>query len=580
MSHIICTPSDSADANCQKDGVSEAATDTQGRLTDRAKPAEERVDFAPMIPGKASAPPVQQEDADCYFVPSNSYPICKSARRIFRALGKLLTMFVYCGLVVELCLKRREEYDLKVVSPSAFRSRVESIGTILRHGMDDGQPIIRPSRCSKDAAEALLATLEAQQYLPPISSLVSSPVLIATGNRNAALLGRGYHPVFGGLFVTKGKDPIDVPPVEARVKLLWLLRQFKFATPSDHARAVAMILTPALVFGKLVGENRVPMFLVAADHSGTGKGYLTRLVTAIYGENPKPVAQRDGGVGGFDEDFNARLFEGHPFLVLDNLRGRLNSTHIECFLTADASFLARTPHRSAVDVDPSRFIVLATSNGFETTPDLWNRTVTINLRKRPPGYNFGPYPEGDLIAHVRARQPYYLGCVHAVLREWIAEGSLQTTENRHFFRDWARTSDWILVRLFKGHKLGRLLDTDTPSHASGSSLRDFLGLLRRKTTTEPKVQSAMPIIAQYSFRGEDLGLLAIAFPQVRVVRPPYYPFLADGRIIVVDEQDPFQPYPEKQIIQIISTGNIQLDSKEGFLRFLASRGLDATEDQL
>jgi len=90
----------------------------------------------------------------------------------------------------------------------------------------------------------------------------------------------------------------------------------------------------------------------------------------------------------------------------------------------------------------------------------------------------------------------------------------------------------------------------------------------------------MPIIAQYSFGGEDLGLLAIAFPQVRVVRPPYYPFLADGRIIVVDEEDPFQPYPEKQIIQIISTADIQLDSKEGFLRFLASRGFDATEDQL
>jgi hypothetical protein len=90
----------------------------------------------------------------------------------------------------------------------------------------------------------------------------------------------------------------------------------------------------------------------------------------------------------------------------------------------------------------------------------------------------------------------------------------------------------------------------------------------------------MPVIAQYRFGGSDLGLLAIAFPQVRVVRPPYYPFLADGRIIVADEQDPFRPYPEKQIIQIISTAEIQLDSKEGFLRFLASRGLDATEDQL
>ncbi len=482
MSSIISSPSDGADENGQNSG-SERAASPQSRPIDAAKPDDESVHSPPIVAGAASALPVEHENEKYYFVPSDSFPVHKAAYRIFRALAKLLTMFVYGGLVVELCLKRREEYDLKVVSPAAFCSRVEMIGKIVKHGVDNkGRHIIRPSRCSKSAAERLLETLEAKRYLPPICSLVNSPVLIATGNRNAALLGRGYHPVFGGLFVTKGKDPIDVPPVEAKEKLLWLLREFKCATPSDLARAVAMILTPALVFGKLVGENRVPMFLVAADQSGTGKGYLTRLVTAIHGENPKPVAQRDGGVGGFDEDCNARLFEGHPFLVLDNLRGRLNSTHIECFLTADESFLARTPHRSAVDVDPSRFIVLATSNGFETTQDLWNRTVTINLRKQRAGYNFGSYGEGDLIAHVRARQPYYLGCVHAVLREWIAQGSLQTIEHRHFFRDWARTSDWILVHLFKGYKLGRLLDNDAPSNGSASSLREYLGFAKEDDT--------------------------------------------------------------------------------------------------
>jgi hypothetical protein len=396
-------------------------------------------------------------------------------------MAKLLTVFVYCGIVVEVCLKRRGEYDLQIVSPSAFRSRVESVGEILKHGVDNkGRTIIRPHRCSKDAAEALLAALEAQRYLPPIALLVSSPVLIATGNRSSALLGPGYHREFGGLFVTKVTPTIEVPFDEARDQILGLLRQFKFETPSDQARAIAAILTPALLFGKLVGEHRVPMFLIAADQSGTGKGYFARLVTAIYGEDPKPIAQRDGGVGGFDEDFNSRLFEGHPFLLLDNLRGRLNSMHIECFLTADSSFLARTPHRAAVDIDPSRFVVLATSNGFETTPDLWNRTVEINLQKQPNGYNFERYPEGDLIAHVRVRQSYYLGCVHAVLREWIAQGSLQTHESRHVFREWARTVDWIVARLFKDCGLGRLLDDHGASRGGGSSLSEKFGFSGKK----------------------------------------------------------------------------------------------------
>jgi len=482
MSLTILAPSNGPDNRHSNSEIFSEPSDTceKDSSDNRVSPGETEPSSA-AIQGQASAPPITHEEEEFYFLHSDSYPIHKSAYRIFRKLAKMLRIFVYCGLVVELCLKRRDEYDLRVVSPAAFRSRVESIGPLLKHGTDNkGRKIIRPSRCSKDAAEALLATLEAERYLPAISSLVTSPVLIAIGNRKAALLGRGYHTAFGGLLVTRGEDPVNVPFEEAKEKLLWLLRQFHFDTPSDHARAIAALLTPSLVFGKLVGDDRVPMFLVAADKSGTGKGYLTKLITAVYGERPKPIAQRDGGVGGFDEDFNARLFEGHPFLVLDNLRGRLNSTHIECFLTADSSFLARTPHRTAVDVDPARFIVLATSNGFETTPDLWNRTVTINLRKRPADYRFEFQSEGDLIAHVRAQQPYYLGCVHAVLRAWIAQGSLQTHEHRHFFRQWARTLDWIIVHLFKDCGLGRLLDNDVASYASASNLSEFLGFSKNK----------------------------------------------------------------------------------------------------
>lgn len=423
---------------------------------------------------KPEPAPLKDDEEDLIFMPSPSYSITKSARRIFRKLAPLQIMFAYYGEVVELCRRRHGDYELKRVSPSAFRSRVEALGTLLKHGSDAGKPVIRPSRCSEDSAKALLATKEALQFLPPISSLVSSPVIIATGNRHSAVLTKGYHERFGGLLITKGDAPIEVAPEEAKDGLLGLLQQFQFATPSDKTRALAAILTPALVFAKLVGEHRVPIFVVKANASGTGKGYFTRLVTAIYGESPKPVAQRDGGVGGFDEDFNARLFEGHPFIVLDNLRGKLSSMHIESFLTADSSFLARTPHRSSIDVDPARFIVLATSNGFETTPDLHNRSLVIELRKQPAGYHFRRYSEGDLIAHTRARQAYFLGCVHAVIREWIARGSLQSEERRHLFDEWARTVDWIVSNLCKGRKLGRLLDQGGSAADLGASLRDLI----------------------------------------------------------------------------------------------------------
>lgn len=89
----------------------------------------------------------------------------------------------------------------------------------------------------------------------------------------------------------------------------------------------------------------------------------------------------------------------------------------------------------------------------------------------------------------------------------------------------------------------------------------------------------MSVTAKYRFNGNDYGLLAVAFPQTRIVGPPYYPFVTDQRIIVIDEQDPFERYPDKNIIQIISTASVALDSKEGFVRFLLKRGVRATADQ-
>jgi hypothetical protein len=90
----------------------------------------------------------------------------------------------------------------------------------------------------------------------------------------------------------------------------------------------------------------------------------------------------------------------------------------------------------------------------------------------------------------------------------------------------------------------------------------------------------MSIIAQYSFRGLDLGLLGIAFPQTPVLHSPFPSFVPAKRIVVISESDPFPWYREKEVIQIISTADIQLDTRDGFLRFLGQSGVRASHDQV
>ncbi len=91
----------------------------------------------------------------------------------------------------------------------------------------------------------------------------------------------------------------------------------------------------------------------------------------------------------------------------------------------------------------------------------------------------------------------------------------------------------------------------------------------------------MPVIATYGIAGNDAGILAIAFPGVRVLRGPHFPpFIPDQRLIVFSDDDQFLRYPNKEIIQIRNDADIQLDTKRGFLRFLGKLGLRATDEQV
>ena len=92
------------------------------------------------------------------------------------------------------------------------------------------------------------------------------------------------------------------------------------------------------------------------------------------------------------------------------MRGQIDSPAIESFLTED-SFLARAPHQAAVDIDPRRVILHLTSNRADITIDLANRSSCVRILKQPDGFRFRKYPEGDLLDHVRANQPRYLGAV-------------------------------------------------------------------------------------------------------------------------------------------------------------------------
>ncbi|MBN8422381.1 MAG: hypothetical protein J0L73_25935 [Verrucomicrobia bacterium] len=388
-------------------------------------------------------------------LPSGDVTISECAGKLFQRIAASKTMFLRCNTIVELCQHDHGKLRLSPIKPSAFRSRIERFGKVVawRSGKN-GTPELKSSISSESTANALMGSTEAQRLLPRISMLVDCAVAVERAGR-IEVLGEGYHADESGILVAAGTALPLIDPMTAAGWLLNLLGEFHFQSASDRSRAFACLISPGLKMGGLI-QGRIPIFITEADQSQAGKSYLQQITAALYNEHPTVITQKKGGVGSLDESFAQALFSGRPFIQIDNCRGKLNSPHIESFMTARGAFSARVPNQAEVEVSPEKFVVMLSSNGAETTRDLANRSCIIRILKRE-GFSYHRHLEGDLLEHLKHHQSWYLNCVFSVIAEWFKWGKQRTETVGHDFREWSQVLDWIvqkigLAPLLDGHR--------------------------------------------------------------------------------------------------------------------------------
>jgi hypothetical protein len=396
----------------------------------------------------------QTKDADS--IPPHVFPVPAgdigydlAARHIFAVIGPTKRLFIRGTSVHEVETDDAGNRELRPVQAKRMISVIETFGAkVMRREMrEDGTPRWRAATFPAQSADAIMESDAAREILPAIRQLVSAPVIAPDGKGGTVVLVPGHHPHAGGTFVTGGKLPPIVPLDEARETLLATLADFDFPEGGDASRALASIISPALKMGGWIDDD-FPLDLAEADQSQSGKSYRFRLIHSIYREAPSGIAQSVGGVGSLDERVSRALMKGRPFITFDNFRGRLDSQILETAIRGLGRVDARSL-REAADIDCTPFVWQLSTNGAELTRDIANRSVITRIRKRAADHEWRHYPEGDLIAHVKKNQPRFLGAVHAVVREWAAQGCPRTRENRHDFRTWCQVLDWIVQNIFE-----------------------------------------------------------------------------------------------------------------------------------
>jgi hypothetical protein len=347
------------------------------------------------------------------------------------------------------------------LTPGDLTSKIEAIFELRKKSVNkETQEIVeRGVNLELPEAVLLLATKsEMRKYSLPLRLLSASPVLVAREGEPVILDRRGYHPDEDGIYIT-GHLPIPGLSIkEAKDLLLDLFRDYDFTRPSDRSRAIAFLLSLALKLGNLLGDSDFPLLVMIGNESQSGKGHLFKLIQAVYGESAWTITQTRGGVGGsLDEAVATALLSGKPFIIIDDVRGDLDSQLLESILRGTGRVAARVPYQRAILTQTNRSIWGLTSNGVVVPKDLTNRSLIVSHRKQPPDYKHqSSLGWGDeVFVELARRRAEYLGAVFAVIAEWIRRGRPRTDERRHSFRDWVQAADYI-VREILG--LAPLLD--------------------------------------------------------------------------------------------------------------------------
>jgi hypothetical protein len=392
-------------------------------------------------------PKKRSQQKKALILPHGPHSIEKCAEILFTELAQHLRFFVQGGALLELAANKDNEIILQPARPGAFRSQIEHHFDLFIYRKLKSEWVLTPCICSEDVSKALLLSDEAKTLLPPINVIAHSPILMESGDQLLTLT-HGYHRVNGGVYVVSKINVPDVPLAEARERLLELFKDILFATPGDESRALAALISPALRFGRLL-DCDFPLDLSEADKSQAGKTYRCKVTCALYGEKPTVITQHEaGGAGSLDESVSSALLSRCAFIVLENFRGPLHSTKLESALRGVGRIACRVPYLAEVQVRTDNVCWQLSSNRAETTPDLANRAIVTQIRKNPSGYQFHRFSGGPLLQHVRSQQPYYLGCVFAIVHEWFKRGKPGKEDARHDFREWVDALNWIVQELF------------------------------------------------------------------------------------------------------------------------------------
>jgi hypothetical protein len=326
--------------------------------------------------------------------------------------------------------------------------------------------------------------------LPVLESVVSAPFF---GEDGVLVDKPGYHPQARCWLEQHG---VKVEPMglgEAKKVIDDWLVDFSFAEDSDRINAVALFLLP---FVRRLVKGPTPGHLVEASTAGSGKGLLTKiLLLPSLGKPPEATAFSDSE----DERRKAilaALLGGRPVLMIDNLKGKVDSPALEGVLTA-TMWQDRQLGSSSTRYVANKATWVLTGNNAELSLDMARRCLRIRLDQgveRPYEQDVKKFQHPDIERYTLDNRSKLVSAAVAMVRAWQAS-PVEGIKTLGSFESWSDVVGGILQRagypgwLENRDVLFRLADRQ------GDQMRTFVGEWAKKYAGAPKPPSTGMLVA-------------------------------------------------------------------------------------
>jgi hypothetical protein len=353
----------------------------------------------------------------------------------------------------------------------------------------EGQNVRVDARPPLDTIRDMLAT--PHPPLPVLDRVVEAPFFTASGKLIAT---PGYDPESRVLYhprIDFSQYPSSPVPSHDHLELARelllneLLGDFPFVSQADKAAAVGLLV---FLFVRELIVGPTPLHLIDKPCPGTGAGLLIEVLLLPATGRPLNLTTE-----GRDEDemrkrITAMLVKGSPYIVFDNLRGKLDSAALSAAITA-SQWEDRLLGQTRTVCLPVRCVWVATGNNPTLSGELSRRAIRIRLDAQcaEPWRRTG-FRHPDLLDWAVAHRPALVWAALTLVQAWLAAGRPLAERRIGTFESWCRVMGGIL------------------QHANIPGFLDNLDSLYKDADAEGAAWRVLLAIWWTTFKGKSVGV--------------------------------------------------------------------------